>query len=106
MTKKEEEKRKKNIERAEQALENQEGSKIMRAIIAKTYSRHANLTEQEFLKEIGFEGSGKNEEEAIRIATFNVLTEITMQLFRAQRTIDLATNTLNLFLNGKDGEKK
>lgn len=99
-------KKQKNIERAEQALENKEGSKIMRAIIAKTYSRHANLTEQDFLKEIGFGGSGKTEEEAIRIATFNVLNEITMQLFKAQRTIDLATNTLNLFLNGKEGDKE
>lgn len=98
--------RQKKIEDAEQKLANQEGSKIMRSIIAKTYSRHALLSEEEFLKKIGFEGSGKSEEEAIRIATFNVLVEATMELFRAQNSLKFTKNTLDLFLNGQKSEEK
>ena len=78
----------------------------MRSIIAKTYSRHALLSEEEFLKKIGFEGSGKSEEEAIRIATFNVLVEATMELFRAQNSLKFTKNTLDLFLNGQKSEEK
>ena len=59
-----------------------------------------------FLKKIGFEGSGKSEEEAIRIATFNVLVEATMELFRAQNSLKFTKNTLDLFLNGQKSEEK
>ena len=97
--------REKKIQEAEMRLQNQEGSKILRAIIAKTYSRHALLNEQEFLKEIGFEGSGKTEDEAIRIATFNVLVETSLQLFRAKNSLELATNTLKMLFNVKNTDK-
>lgn len=95
----------KKIQEAEMRLQNQEGSKILRTIIAKTYSRHAILSEEEFLKEIGFEGSGKNEEEAIRIATFNVLVETSLQLFKAKNSLELATNTLKMLFESKNTEK-
>lgn len=98
--------REKKIQEAEMRLQNQEGSKILRGIIAKTYSRHALLGEKEFLKEIGFDGSGKTEEEAIRIATFNVLVETTMELFKAKNSLEYTKNTLDLFLNGEKKESE
>ena len=45
--------------RAQQLAEERTADNLMNFIIAKTFSRHAKMTEEEFLKDIGFEGSGK-----------------------------------------------
>ena len=51
--------------RAQQLAEERTADNLMNFIIAKTFSRHAKMTEEEFLKDIGFEGSGKTEDEAV-----------------------------------------
>ena len=50
---------------AEKKAEEHFGERLLNMIIAKTYSRHAKLSEDEFLKAIGFENSGKTEDEAV-----------------------------------------
>lgn len=79
-----------------------QANKLLNMIVAKTYARHAKLTEEEFLKEIGFEGSGKTENEAIRIAIFNLLVETTKELFKAKEAFTYASAILSLYL--KDGK--
>ncbi len=89
--------------RAQQLAEQRTADNLMNFIIAKTFSRHAKMTEEEFLKDIGFEGSGKTEDEAVRIAFLNVLTETTKQLIQAKQSFRNASALMKLYLT--DDEK-
>ena len=91
--------------RAQQLAEERTADNLMNFIIAKTFSRHAKMTEEEFLKDIGFEGSGKTEDEAVRIAFLNVLTETTKQLIQAKQSFRNASALMKLYLtNDEKGE--
>lgn len=83
----------------EERVAEQQANNLMNFIIAKTFSRHSKMTEEEFLKDIGFDGSGKTEDEAVRIATFNVVTETMNQLLRAKQSLKMATSLMKLYLN-------
>lgn len=89
--------------RAQQLAEERTADNLMNFIIAKTFSRHAKMTEEEFLKDIGFEGSEKTEDEAVRIAFLNVLTETTKQLIQAKQSFRNASALMKLYLT--DDEK-
>ena len=89
--------------RAQQLAEERTADNLMNFIIAKTFSRYAKMTEEEFLKDIGFEGSGKTEDEAVRIAFLNVLTETTKQLIQAKQSFRNASALMKLYLT--DDEK-
>ena len=89
--------------RAQQLAEERTADNLMNFIIAKTFSRHSKMTEEEFLKDIGFEGSGKTEDEAVRIAFLNVLTETTKQLIQAKQSFRNASALMKLYLT--DDEK-
>ena len=71
---------------------------LLDKICTATFTRHANLSEKEFLKEIGFEGTDKSEDEAIRIAKMNVYIETTNQLIKATNTIKQITALLKIYL--------
>lgn len=89
--------------KAQQLAEERTADNLMNFIIAKTFSRHSKMTEEEFLKDIGFEGSGKTEDEAVRIAFLNVLTETTKQLIQAKQSFRNASALMKLYLT--DNEK-
>lgn len=86
------------IKKAEKLAEERAGNNLLNFIIAKTFSRHSQMTEEEFLKDIGFEGSGKTEDEAIRIATFNVITETMNQLIRAKESLKTGVALMKTYL--------
>lgn len=75
---------------AEERANDHEADNLVNYIIASTFARHSKLSEEEFLKEIGFENSGKNEDEAVKIAMFNVLVATTNELFKAKNSIKTA----------------
>lgn len=83
---------------AEQLAQERTGDNLMNFIIAKTFSRHAMMSEKEYLKDIGFENSGKTEDEAVRIAFLNVLVETTKQLLQAKESFKAATALLKTYL--------
>ena len=89
--------------KAQRLAEERTADNLMNFIIAKTFSRHSKMTEEEFLKDIGFEGSGKTEDEAVRIAFLNVLTETTKQLIQAKQSFRNASALMKLYLT--DDEK-
>lgn len=96
---------------SEERARDQEANNLMNFIIAKTFARHSKMTEEEFLKDIGFENSGKNEEEAVRIAKFNVMVETMNQLLKAKQSIKMAHSLIKTCLidekiteNGEKGE--
>lgn len=95
----------KKTKTAEERFADREANNLMNFIIAKTFSRHSLLSEEEYLKEIGFEGSGKTEEEAVRIATFNVITETMNEFLRAKQSLRMATGLMKLYLNGESIEE-
>lgn len=75
---------------AEEKAKEHTADNLLNYIIATTFARHSSLSEEEFLKEIGFDGSGKTEDEAIRIAMFNILVATTNELLKAKRSIAMA----------------
>ena len=87
----------------EEKVMERQANNLLNFIIAKTYARQAKMTEEEFLKDIGFEGSGKTEDEAVRIAFLNVLTETTKQLIQAKQSFRNASALMKLYLT--DDEK-
>lgn len=96
---------------AEQMAQERTGDNLMNFIIAKTFSRHSGMSEEEYLKDIGFENSGKNEDEAVRIAFLNVLVETTKQLIQAKQSFKNASALMKTYLvdeniaeNGTKGE--
>lgn len=73
--------------KAEEMFENKQASKLLEFMFAKTYARHALLSEEEFLKAIGFDGTGKTEEEAIRISKINLMVDITKKIFSLKESM-------------------
>ena len=89
---------------AEQLAAEHTGDNLMNMIIAKTFSRHSKMTEEEFLKDIGFAGSGKTEEQAVRIAVMNVLVETTKQLLMARPSFQTACSVIKDCIGDKEDE--
>ena len=88
----------KKTKTAEERAENHEADNLVNYIIGSTFARHSQLSEDEFLKEIGFENSGKTEDEAIRIAVFNVLVATTNELLKAKQSIKMAHSLMKTCL--------
>lgn len=89
---------KKQKKTAEEKAMNGEMANLVKYIIAATFARHSQLSEEEYLKEIGFEGSGKTEDEAVRIAMFNVLTETTSEFLKTINTIKMTHGLMKTLL--------
>lgn len=75
---------------------------LMNAIISKTFTRHAELNEKDYLKAIGFEKTNKTEEEAVNIAMFNVMAEATKVLLKLEGNFNIATNIFRDFMLDND----
>jgi hypothetical protein len=82
----------------EERARDHEADNLLNYIIGTTFARHSKLSEEEFLKEIGFENSGKTEDEAIRIAMFNVLVATTNELIKAKQSVKMAHSLIKTCL--------
>ena len=87
---------------AEQRAKDHEADNLLSYIIASTFARHAKMSEEEFLKDIGFEDSGKTEDEAIRISIFNVLVEATKELLMSKQSFKTTSELIKLCLNDEE----
>lgn len=96
-----EEKEKNTKKTAEERANDHEADNLVNYIIASTFARHSKLSEEEFLKEIGFEETGKTEAEAVRISLFNVLTATTNELLKARQSIKMAHSLMETCLIDK-----
>ena len=90
-----EEKKKKT---AEEHAKDHDADNLLNCIISSTFSRHSKLSEEEFLKEIGFAETGKTEAEAVRISIFNVLTATTNELLKARNSIKMVHSLMKTCL--------
>lgn len=79
--------------------------KLLNNLISSTLSRHCNLSSEEYLKEIGFENVDIAEDEAVRIAKYNTLLEITKQLLLIKDKLKELSDIVNICIqqSGKKG---
>ena len=89
----------------EKVMERQENN-LLNFIIAKTYARQTKMTEEEFLKSIGFEGTRKNENEAFRIALMNVLIALSNKIIDTRQKIQDITQCFKMMLVDEEENKK
>lgn len=97
---------KKEKKTTEEYVNEKTADNLLNYIVSSTFARHANLSEEEFLKEIGFENSGKSEDEAIRIAIMNVLTATTKELIQTRQDIRQTNALLKAILEKDDKKEK
>ena len=75
---------------------------LMNLIVAETFSRHSKLNEEEFLEKIGFKDAEKTEDEAVRIAKFNLLIEITKKFLSIEEKVNFVTGIMKTYLLEED----
>ena len=90
----------------EEKVMERQANNLLNFIIAKTYARQANMTKEEFLKSIGFEGSGKTENEAFRIALMNVLIALSNKIIDTRQKIQDITQCFKMMLVDEEENKK
>lgn len=90
----------------EEKVMERQANNLLNFIIAKTYARQANMTEEEFLQSIGFEGSGKTENEAFRIALMNVLIALSNKIIDTRQKIQDITQCFKMMLVDEEENKK
>ena len=90
----------------EEKVMERQANNLLNFIIAKTYARQATMTEEEFLKSIGFEGSGKTEDEAFRIALMNVLIALSNKIIDTRQKIQDITQCFKMMLVDEEENKK
>lgn len=93
------------MEEKEKKTEKASADALMEYLIASTYSRHSNLSEEEFLKEIGYQDSGFSEDKAIKASLFNLMVETTKELIRAKGEVVMLNGTLRLLFADDFKEK-
>lgn len=81
---------------AEQKAEEHTADKLLEMIIGKTYAENSSLTEEEYLKTLGFDEG--IETDCNRIATFNVLVAMTKEIIATRQKVQLITGLLQALL--------
>ena len=59
-----------------------EGQDLIDKIVALTFARHADLTDEEFLKAIGMSEKDGTVDEKVRSAKYNLIVAITKELLK------------------------
>ena len=78
---------------------------LLDKMIALTFARHAELSEDEYLEKLGLaEQKEKGEEALVRNAKFAVLSAITREILAENEKMKLIDATFNLIFD-KDGKK-
>ena len=91
---------------AEQMAEEHTADNLLKYICSETFTRHASLSEEEFLKEIGFDKTGMNEEQAVRYGLYNVIVEKIKTLLLLKNEVANIQSILDIcLLNGKKVEE-
>lgn len=73
---------------------------LLDKIIGATFTRHASLSEEEFLKEIQA-SEGDSEDVAVIKARYTLINSCTRELLKANDTIKMINATLNLCFDEK-----
>lgn len=85
------------MEKLEQ--EKKKTREVLDMIVTSTFTRFANLTSEEFLKEIG-KSSAKSERKATKEAKFALISAITKDLVVANQRLELLNTQLKFLTEG------
>ena len=66
----------------------------------KTFARHANLSEEEFLKEIGFDPATTKEDDAVRLSIANLVSNISSVALQIKDALKM-TRQIAIIKSGK-----
>lgn len=87
-------------------FEEQQFSNLIRYMLAETFARHTKLSEEEYLKAIGFENSGMDEKRASVVALYNIIIEIMKLKLKNQQIIKSISAVLDLVNKGEENGTK
>lgn len=75
-------------------------------MIATTFARHKDLSEEEYLKRIGFDKFNLPEKQAVKVAQFNALSEMTKEILILERKFGTMVDLLQYVLGENKTEKE
>lgn len=81
------------------------GKNVLNAIISGTFTRHNELSESEYLERLGVK-EAISEDRIVKIGIYNILMEMTKEIFRLQQKTNLSAGMVRLHLeeNKEDGK--
>ena len=77
---------------------------LLTFMCGKTFSRHALLSEEEFLKEIGFDPATTTEDDAVRLSLANLLNALSCKALQIQDALKMTRN-IAIIKSGKSEEE-
>lgn len=92
------------VKSAEQRVEESTFQHLLTFMSGKTFSRHAKLSEKEFLKEIGFDPETTTEDDAVRLSIANLLNAISVKALQMQDALKMMRN-IAIIKSGKSEEE-
>lgn len=98
------EEEKPQIKSAEQRIQENTFQHLLTFMCGKTFSRHALLSEEEFLKEIGFDPATTTEDDAVRLSLANLLNALTSKALQIQDALKMTRN-IAIIKSGKSEEE-
>ena len=74
-------------------------------MISATFTRYNDLTEEEFLEKLKV-STELSEDRVIKSGIYNILMELTKEMFRLQQRTNLSHSMIKLHLEEKQNEQK
>ncbi len=74
-------------------------------MISATFTRYNDLTEEEFLEKLKVSNE-LSEDRVIKSGIYNILMELTKEMFRLQQRTNLSHSMIKLHLEEKQNEQK
>ena len=98
------EEKKPQVKSAEQRINESTFSHLLVFMSGKTFARHALLSEEEFLKEIGFDPKETTEEDAVRLSIANLVNGISSKALQIRDALKM-TRQIAIIKSGKSEEE-
>ncbi len=77
------------------------GMNLLNSIINETFCRHNDLTEEEYKAKLNATESKLTEDELVKTGLYNVMVELTKQVFKLQQKTNIMVGTLQIALKEK-----
>lgn len=98
------EEKKPQVKSAEQRINESTFSHLLVFMSGKTFARHAKLSEEEFLKEIGFDPTKTKEEDAVRLSIANLINGISSEALQIKDALKMMRQ-IAIVKSGKSEEE-
>lgn len=80
----------------------EKGLNVLNTIINETFCRHNELTDEEYKEKLKIKDADISEDRIVKVGIYNVLVELTKEVFRLQQKTNLTAGTIQLFLDEKE----